>query len=177
MFVVAIGLVPRCEDDQTYDSYLPGTVDSVAATSTATEGSVAASSELIASTQPSPTDETIAEVLAATANVPREMQGNSYADSAYFTTVYVVERLGEADDVGFITFSDTAPLITDAQRCAIEAAFFTVQTVVWVHDLEAVIGTEPPVTVPDRHAVLRNTRSTRHRWAGGPVSPQSCGAA
>ena len=25
---------------------------------------------------------------------------------------------------------------------------------VWVHDLEAVIGTEPPLTVPDRHAVL-----------------------
>ena len=120
MFVVAIGLATSCEDNQTYGSYLPGTVDSVDATSTATDGSVAESTELIASTQPSPTDETTAEVLAAAATY-RANEANSDADSDYFTTVYVVERLGEADDVGFITFTDTAPLITDAQRCAIEA--------------------------------------------------------
>lgn len=67
--------------------------------------------------------------------------------------MYVVKRLGEADEVGFITFADTAPLITDDQRCALEAALDP-RTVVWVDGLEAVIGTEPPVTVPDRHAVV-----------------------
>ena len=152
IFVVVAGLAPSCSSDQTDGGYLAGTVDSVEATSAATNGGVAASSDVVASTQLQQTDETTADVLAAAAAF-RATESNSFGDSDYFTTVYVVERLGEADDVGFITFADTAPLITDVQRCAIEAALEP-RTVVWVDGLEAVIGTEPPVTVPDRHAVV-----------------------
>ena len=152
IFVVVTGLAPSCSDHQTDSGHPAETVDSVEATSAATNGSVVPSRDVVASTQLLPTDETTADVLAAAAAY-RATESNSFGDSDYFTTVYVVERLGEADEVGFITFADTAPLITDDQRCAIEAALDP-RTVVWVDGLEAVIGTEPPVTVPDRHAVV-----------------------
>ena len=128
-------------------------MDVTAATAEATialSTSIAPSSEMTVSTQLPPPDDTTAEVLAA-AVVYRVTESNSFGDDFSFTTVYVVERLGEAD--GFITFSDSAPLIANRRRCSIETALAPL-TVFWVHDLEAVIGTDPPVTVPERHAVV-----------------------
>ena len=107
IFVVVAGLAPSCSFDQTDGGYLAGTVDSVEAKSAATNGGVAGSSDVVASTQLQQTDGTTADVLVAVAAFPLPKQ--QLRRQRLFTTVYVVERLGEADDVGFITFADTAP--------------------------------------------------------------------
>jgi hypothetical protein len=97
-------------------------------------------------------DETAAQVLAAAAKY-RATERNSFSEDDYFTTLHVVERLGRTGADGFVSFPEAAPAITDGERDAIEAALAP-RTVIWVHSLDAVIGTEPPLTIPDRQAVL-----------------------
>jgi hypothetical protein len=83
IFVVMTGLAPSCSDHQTDSGHPAETVDSVEATSAATNGSVAPSSDVVASTQLLPTDETTADVLAAAAAY-RATESNSFGDSDLF---------------------------------------------------------------------------------------------
>jgi hypothetical protein len=78
-----------------------------------------------------------------------------------FTTLHVVERLGQADDeVGHVEYSDDAPQMTAPQRGAIEAALAP-RHVMWTHDLESVAG--PPMTgspLPPDQAVVMFAKPT-----------------
>jgi hypothetical protein len=66
-------------------------------------------------------------------------------------TLHVVDRLGEANEVGAIQFDDNSPQMTDLQRRAIESALAP-RVVMWTHDLESVTGTA--MTIPREEAVV-----------------------
>jgi hypothetical protein len=63
-------------------------------------------------------------------------------------TLHVVERLGTADSVGFIEYSDKSPEITDEQRDFIAKALAP-QAVSWVRHPDEVGGTVPPMFPSD----------------------------
>ena len=71
-----------------------------------------------------------------------------------FNTVYVVERLGQADADGLITGLDRGSRLTGPERAAIEEALAP-RTVHWVASPQAVRGDDrTPTTIPAHHAII-----------------------
>lgn len=138
--------------DSTRTAATPTTIVVTTPTTSTTAMTTEAPTSEMSMASTSITADATSAVLAA-AVLYRATDGNSWDDPNRFNTFYVVERLGHADADGFITGLDTGRLLTDAERTAIEEALAP-DTVYWVPSRESVIGDQPPMTIPETHAII-----------------------